>query len=182
MSCTVTISMSIISRSLFIILYDFKNEIHLLKENTWNPPIIMKGSSTGTASWISRRKIYIIIGLVLFVCLFLFIKEKYFYRSDLLKPILTNTEKGLTEFKVRIEKNQGSILGYVLGFGLSKKENKLVEVNIWDKWIIDHPELTSIGDIYDKCGKYRIWFYKQCGHPFAVDILHCALIVRHTLR
>lgn len=140
----------------------------------------MKGSSTGTASWISRRKIYIIVGLVLFACLFVFIKEKYFYRSDLLKPIQINTEKGLTKFKVRLEKNQGGILRYILGFGSRKKENELVEVNIWDKWIIDHPDLTSIGDIYDKCGKYRIWFYEQCDHP--VSVVFFIVLEHHTLR
>ena len=140
----------------------------------------MKGSSTGTASWISRRKIYIIVGLVLFACLFVFIKEKYFYRSDLLKLIQINTEKGLTKFKVRLEKNQGGILGYILGFGSSKKENELVELNIWDKWITDHPDLTSIGDIYDKCGKYRIWFYEQCDHP--VSVVFFIVLEHHTLR
>ena len=140
----------------------------------------MKGSSTGTASWISRRKIYIIVGLVLFACLFVFIKEKYFYRSDLLKPIQINTEKGLTKFKVRLEKNQGGVLGYILGFGSSKKENELVELNIWDKWITDRPDLTSIGDIYDKCGKYRIWFYEQCDHP--VSVVFFIVLEHHTLR
>lgn len=140
----------------------------------------MKGSSTGTASWISRRKIYIIVGLVLFACLFVFIKEKYFYRSDLLKPIQINTEKGLTKFKVRLEKNQGGVLGYILGFGSSKKENELVELNIWDKWITDHPDLTSIGDIYDKCGKHRIWFYEQCDHP--VSVVFFIVLEHHTLR
>lgn len=140
----------------------------------------MKGSSTGTASWISRRKIYITVGLVLFACLFVFIKEKYFYRSDLLKPIQINTEKGLTKFKVRLEKNQGGVLGYILGFGSSKKENELVELNIWDKWITDHPDLTSIGDIYDKCGKYRIWFYEQCDHP--VSVVFFIVLEHHTLR
>ena len=140
----------------------------------------MKGSSTGTASWISRRKIYIIVGLVLFACLFVFIKEKYFYRSDLLKPIQINTEKGLTKFKVRLEKNQGGVLGYILGFGSSKKENELVELNIWDKWITDHPDLTSIGDIYDKCGKYRIWFYEECDHP--VSVVFFIVLEHHALR
>lgn len=140
----------------------------------------MKGSSTGTASWISRRKIYIIVGLVLFACLFVFIKEKYFYRSDLLKPIQINTEKGLTKFKVRLEKNQGGVLGYILGYGSSKKENELVELNIWDKWITDHPDLTSIGDIYDRCGKYRIWFYEQCDHP--VSVVFFIVLEHHTLR
>lgn len=140
----------------------------------------MKGSSTGTASWISRRKIYIIVGLVLFACLFVFIKEKYFYRSDLLKPIQINTEKGLTKFKVRLEKNQGGVLGYILGFGSSKKENELAELNIWDKWIIDHPDLKSIGDIYDKCGKYRIWFYEQCDRP--VSVVFFIVLEHHTLR
>ena len=92
------------------------------------------------AAWFSRRNIIVLIGVVTSIVLVFYVKETYFIRAGVLKRIFEIPG----EFPVKEAKT--SIWEY---FGFGEKYEK----NIWDLWMDHHPHLSSIGDIYDKCGK-----------------------------
>ena len=96
--------------------------------------------------WASRKKLFLLIAIVTFIVLFFTVREKYFYRTDALKPIFHLNHK--TKSNLDIQKNVGGFFDFV------KEQLEVVDQrNSWDLWMDEHPQLTSIGDIYDKCGK-----------------------------
>lgn len=118
-------------------------------------------------SFCYRRKYSILCILGTLTILFFVIREKYFYRADVLiamsAPRITDNEQRVQvqiESKVSSDISDGGGGGGFLtffGFGSKtseekvKKEKKLL--NPWDEWMLKHTEMTSIGDIYNKCGE-----------------------------
>jgi len=111
----------------------------------------------GSPSVLKRRKYGIAIVFILFFIMFCyFIRERYFYRADVLIAIQTDITQPVTE-----KEEKATFLSY-LGFGGSKKtdDNKEKERNMnpWDLWMSKQVKMTSIGDIYNRCGE---WDYKS---------------------
>lgn len=104
-------------------------------------------------AWLSRRKIGIFAGLVLLTILFFTIREKYFYRADVLKAVVAVAPKNLPSGSVEVKiKEEKTTLWSYFGFDGGKKQNeKKVVKSKWDVWVENNPGLTSIGDIWDKC-------------------------------
>ena len=106
----------------------------------------------------TRRKITILF-ISLCVCTFLgyVLREKYFYRADVLVAISSQVDSTTTE-----ETKGGGVLSF-FGLGGGKKEKTggdggAVKMNVWDAWMKSQPHYTSIGDIYNKCGKKQTAF------------------------
>lgn len=130
--------------------------------------------STGCCTCTKKKLLIIFITLCMFTILFYVLREKYFFRADVLVAISsrvdnTNVEYGndvkkeankIDEIK-KEENNEGGVLSF-FGFGNNKKKKNVANVagdegagklNVWDAWMKQNKHFTSIGDIYDKCGK-----------------------------
>ena len=125
----------------------------------------MAGPKSSSPKFISRRKFGIATIAVLLLVLFgFFIRERYFYRADVLIAIqtdVTRSEKVLIEDQVKTE--ESGLLSY-FGFGgksNDKQKRAKKKLNIWDEWMMKQKKMTSIGDIYDKCGELIVPIYSM---------------------
>lgn len=111
-------------------------------------------------AFISRRKCGIAgIVLMLFLIFFYAIRERYFYRADVLIAIQTDvrwTQKvdEIIKKSGGGEKTEESGVFSYFGFGgetSSEKAKAKKKLDPWDKWMSEQTSMTSIGDIYNRC-------------------------------
>lgn len=113
----------------------------------------MAGPKGSSSSFITRRRFAIAgISLALFILFAYVIRERYFYRADVLIAIQTNVHRQTESVQTNKDKedkeeDKGGLLSY-LGIRVKKEEKKM---NIWDSWMDKQSKMTSIGDIFDKC-------------------------------
>ena len=113
---------------------------------------------SSVASFLSRRKIPILLGLICFTVVFFYVRQKFFYRSDLLQPIartITKHKESWKKLEVKIKQTSWWSF-FSKSSGGAKADSidaELRRKRLWDDWMEDHPELSSIGDIWDSCGK-----------------------------
>ncbi|XP_002162069.2 uncharacterized protein LOC100203559 [Hydra vulgaris] len=98
----------------------------------------------------SKQKLYFSIAAAAFMLvLFFTVREKYFDSTNSLRPVFHSNFNTRRKLDINNKKAISNLWGF-LSFG-----NKELEVpskqNVWDLWMNEHPQLTSIGDIYDKC-------------------------------
>ena len=112
----------------------------------------------GSPSVVKRRKYGIaVVFALLFIMFCYFIRERYFYRADVLIAIqadITQPAGDAALQKNDIKEEKGGLFSY-FGFGGGKKseEEKEMKMNPWDRWMSKQVKMTSIGDIYNRCGK-----------------------------
>ena len=116
----------------------------------------MKGTPTPTGCFTKRKLAIVGISIAVLVLVGYVLRERYFYRADVLIAIQTNVKHARKVVTNKIGSN-GGILG-LLRFGGKNNvgetdEVKVETVNVWDAWMIKQTTMTSIGDIYDHCGK-----------------------------
>ena len=122
-----------------------------------------------------RNKFFLLCCSILFTYAFLEFRAKYFEKSTVLRPIKTNrVEKGISQSHRRVPRlfddSKDSKYANSVAEGYSVREKKLErqrelrssEVKLlfgkaskWDLWMEAHPSMQSLGNIWDKCGKYR---------------------------
>jgi len=152
--------------------------------------------SNSSAAWFSRRKVIIFMVLISLIGFLFIIKEKYFYRADILKPMNTQAVHNpatYNKIQVHIKETKASIWGY---FGLGSKDEKPVEkkLPIWDVWMAEHSTFYPIGDIYDICdnktrttigkvvlepnGDGGVKIVSYCNQTYAYDVTHATSKLR----
>ena len=128
------------------------------------------GKTTGCCTCTKRKLLILVVTLCVFTLLCYVLREKYFFRADVLVAISsrvdnTNGNDRSESFKTIDESNkksedsgEGGVLSF-LGFGNSKKKKVSAndggagKLNVWDAWMKQNKHYSSIGDIYNKCGK-----------------------------
>lgn len=126
--------------------------------------------NVSSPSCLCRRKFAILCIVGTLTVLFFVIREKYFYRADVLiamsAPVNTNDESRRVEVQIESKVSSETGGGFLGFFGFSskgnkKKEEEKIKTNPWDEWMLRHKEMTSIGDIYDKCGKISLFLKEK---------------------
>uniref|UniRef100_A0A7M5WVL8 MD-2-related lipid-recognition domain-containing protein n=2 Tax=Clytia hemisphaerica TaxID=252671 RepID=A0A7M5WVL8_9CNID len=112
----------------------------------------MKGTPTPTGCFTKRKLAIVGIAVAVLVLVGYVLRERYFYRADVLIAIQTNVQHARKVVGNKIG-NKG-ILGF-LNFGgknnVGETDDKKIKTNVWDEWMIKQTAMTSIGDIYDHC-------------------------------
>ena len=153
------------------------------------------GKSSGCCTCTKRKVLIAVITACVFTLLCYVLREKYFFRADVLVAISsrvddTNIQQHDETIKTKDESSkedddssdEGGVLSFFgLGGGKKKKNNKAKsgdggdgeageKINVWDAWMKQNKHFTSIGDIYDKCGKDN-WFdesHFMCANIFKI--------------